>query len=44
MSVARLTHRLLLVLTISNLQSSKGVALLLSPFTQTLARIILHLS
>jgi hypothetical protein len=31
MSVAHLTQRLLYVLSISNLQSSRGVALLLSP-------------
>jgi hypothetical protein len=43
MSVARLTQRLFLVLSISNLQSSRGVMLLLSPFTQSLAIIILPL-
>jgi hypothetical protein len=44
MSVAHLTQRLFLLLLISNLQSSRGVALLLSPFTQSLANIILHVS
>jgi hypothetical protein len=43
MSVACLTHRLLLVLTVSNLPSFRGVALLPSPFTQSLASIMLFL-
>jgi hypothetical protein len=43
MSVAHLTQRSFLVLLISTLQSSRGVTLLLSPFTQSLASIILHL-
>jgi hypothetical protein len=44
MSVAHLTQRLLLVLTISNLLDPRGLALLLSPFIQCLASIILPLS
>jgi hypothetical protein len=44
MSVANLTQGLLHVLPISNLQSSKSVMLLLSPFTKILANIILRLS
>jgi hypothetical protein len=44
MSVAHLTQGLFHVLTISNLQSCRGAALLLSPFTQILACIILCLS
>jgi hypothetical protein len=43
MSVAHLTQGLLLVLPISNLQSSKGVTLL-SPFAKSLASIMLPLS
>jgi hypothetical protein len=41
MSVTHLTQRLMLVLSISDLQSSRGVMLLLSPFTQSLASIML---
>jgi hypothetical protein len=44
MSVTHLTQRSLLVLPVFNLQSSRGVVLLLSLFTQSLASIILHLS
>jgi hypothetical protein len=44
MSVAHLTQGLLHVLPISNLQNSRGVVLLLSPFAQSLASIILDLS
>jgi hypothetical protein len=44
MSVAHLTQRLSHVLPISNVQSSRGVALLLSPFVHSLASIMLHLS
>jgi hypothetical protein len=44
MSVAHLTQRLFLVLPISNLRSSRGVMLLLSPFVQSFASIMLHLS
>jgi hypothetical protein len=44
MSVARLSKRLLHVLHIYDLLSSRGVVLLLSAFTQSLASIILHLS
>jgi hypothetical protein len=44
MSVAHLTQRLFLMLLISNLQSSRGVALLLSLFTQSISSIILYLS
>jgi hypothetical protein len=44
MRVGHLTQGLLHVLLISILQSSRGVALLLSPFTQSLANIILRLS
>jgi hypothetical protein len=44
MSVALLTQRLFLVLLMSNLQSSRGVTLLLRPFTKNLASIMLHLS
>jgi hypothetical protein len=44
MSVAHLTQGLFHILTISNLQSSRGIMLLLSPFTQSLASIMLHLS
>jgi hypothetical protein len=42
MSVAHPTQMLFHVLPISNLQSSRGVALLLSPFIKSLASIILH--
>jgi hypothetical protein len=44
MGVAYLTQGLLHVLPLSNLQSSSGVALLLSPFIQSLASIMCHLS
>jgi hypothetical protein len=44
MSVAHLIQRLLLVFTISNLLGYRGLALLLSPFIQCLASIILPLS
>jgi hypothetical protein len=44
MSVAHPTQRLLHLLAMSNMQSSRGVALLLSPFTQSLASIMLRLS
>jgi hypothetical protein len=40
MSVAHRTQRLLLVLTISNLQSSMGVMLLFNLFIQCLASIV----
>jgi hypothetical protein len=44
MSVAHLTQRLLLVLTISNLLGSRSLVLLLSPFIMCLASILLPLS
>jgi hypothetical protein len=44
MSVALLTQRLFLVFLMSNLQSSRGVALLLSLVTKSLASIMLRLS
>jgi hypothetical protein len=43
MSVAHLTQRLLLVLILSNLLGSRGLMLLLSPFIQCLASVILPL-
>jgi hypothetical protein len=43
MSVALPTQGLFLVLLISNLQSSRGVTLHFSPFTQSLASIMFRL-
>jgi hypothetical protein len=44
MSVPHLTQRLSHVLPISNVQSYRGVVLLLSPFIHSLASIMLRLS